>query len=85
MGIKILNNKDKANTCDMCKRIITCDLAFYKIKRRFVFQDYDGWWHGKGLVIICQDCINKIKEGLSHDENKRIEDIKDRESVFYTL
>ena len=72
MRIKILNNS-KVNICDMCQRIITCDLAFYKIKRRFVYQDYDGWWNGEGPVIICQNCINEIREGLNYGKDKRME------------
>ena len=56
--------KKNAEKCDMCKKIIKEDISLYRIKRKFLYKDYDGWWYFDGPVLICQNCIDKIRENL---------------------
>ena len=59
--------KKNAKICDMCKKTIKEDVSLYRIKKRFLYKDYDGWWHSNWTVLICQTCIYKIRENLDKE------------------
>ena len=49
------------------KKNIKEDIPLYRIKRKFLYKDYDGSWHFDGPVLIYQNCIDKIRENLDKE------------------
>lgn len=63
-----MKTKDLKCFCEICGNSILFSEKSYKIKKKHIYSDYDGFWYNWSYVEICKDCMNRIKKSI---DNKR--------------